>query len=508
MNDARAASPLRRMLYLGPPERFEALAGQLAITTEQAEQALARGAFRLLLPVSDTEGGAVFEVERAATVDIAVERIDADCFDLVLLDARPRPGEPRRWFSDTAAAELCDRLANEPNPLRRYRSARVLAILPEAPNTGSETYLVGRHRLGGFLVSPFSREQFFETLARLLILRATGKTALCVTGTGMESVLFAAGAVEALDEELAPRRMHGCELFIGNSSASLVAALVAQGVTGHELANVLAGRSGRLSRFDRRALTPSALGEAVELGGKLAKALLRPRFLQRDALDAVATAVPVGLSSNKALEDWLRTELAKPGLTDDLRELAGRLYIGATDLDRFTPSVFGEPGLMQVSVASAVAASGAFLPVFAPVRVNGRDYIDGLFTRTAHVELAVRKGATLVFVIQPHTPAAVTQGATPMRRRGGLDVAWQAFKALVHSRFMQAMERMIEQYPHVEFVVVKPDPALAEKLPRPSLSATLPLHVMEAGALTARDALADFRQHRATSLTRHGWRGR
>ena len=55
-------------------------------------------------------------------------------------------------------------------------------------------------------------------------------------------------------------------------------------------------------------------------------------------------------------------------------------------------------------VSRAVQASTALPGLYRPVRIGGRDYVDGGVKKTAHINLAIRHGADLVVCINPIVP--------------------------------------------------------------------------------------------------------
>ena len=55
-------------------------------------------------------------------------------------------------------------------------------------------------------------------------------------------------------------------------------------------------------------------------------------------------------------------------------------------------------------ISTAVRASGALPMVYAPVRVGGRELIDGGIVSTTNLDIAVEAGAKLVVVINPIVP--------------------------------------------------------------------------------------------------------
>jgi len=167
-------------------------------------------------------------------------------------------------------------------------------------------------------------------------------------------------------------------------------------------------------------------------------------------------AIPSGFFSNDNMRKFIRKELQRPGRSDRFHDLEKELYIGATDQDTSEHVVFGDRGWDDVRISDAVRASTALVPFYSPAWVRGRWFVDGSYTRTSELETAVRKGATLVVIIDPLVP--IRSGVSGyVRRKGGLFGGIQGVKALVHTRFVEGYRRALEQYPHVDFLVIVPE---------------------------------------------------
>lgn len=164
--------------------------------------------------------------------------------------------------------------------------------------------------------------------------------------------------------------------FIGTSAGSIVAASLAAGIDPAErLALDAAGRStGRSSgEMARRGRLPSALTAALQAGGAAAAPL---------ASFALSSSAPGGALMRRAMLSrvpagerslgQLGRMIAAAGVSFD-----GRLRIAAVELRSGRRVMFGAPGAPSCSVAEAVLASCAIPGVFAPVRIGGRDYVDG-----------------------------------------------------------------------------------------------------------------------------------
>src|SRR5436190_1742301 len=187
-----------------------------------------------------------------------------------------------------------------------------------------------------------------------------------------------------------------------------------------------------------------------------------------DVLLGLAEVLPSGAYTGAGIETYLREVLSEPGRTDDFRQLECELYITATDLDTCERVVFGVEGSDDTSISTAVRASGALPMVYAPVRVNDRELIDGGIVSTTNLDIAVEAGAKFVVVINPIVPfvndfSTTVRTLRGTRRRRVTDLGfpqfgYQAFKLVAHQRLHEAVSQWKERYPGVDIILIEPDP--------------------------------------------------
>jgi NTE family protein len=165
--------------------------------------------------------------------------------------------------------------------------------------------------------------------------------------------------------------------WIGTSAGSIVAASLAAGLDPAERLELdrtgLNAGSGTGSSGRRRGPFSGPLAAALQAGGAAAAplaslalnstaaggALMRRAMLRR---------VPAGERSLGELGRMIDAA----GVRFD-----GRLRIAAVEMSSGRRVMFGAPGAPSCSVAQAVLASCAIPGVFAPVAIDGRDYVDG-----------------------------------------------------------------------------------------------------------------------------------
>jgi predicted acylesterase/phospholipase RssA len=304
------------------------------------------------------------------------------------------------------------------------------------------------------------------------------KTALVLGGGGFTGGVYEIGALRALDLLAVNSSVNQFDVYVGTSAGSFIAALSANGVTPEEMMRVVT-RQGKLpfKDIDIGDLLRLNLGEIARKGALMpwrAALLARQMVTQRgavslmDAVMGLAEGLPSGLYSGSGIEAYLEKVLGEPGRTDDFSELACELYLTATDLDTCERVVFGVDRHEGVPISTAVRASGALPMVYAPVKVNGRELIDGGIVSTTNLDIAIEAGAKLVVVINPIVPyvndftatVRTLQGTRPRRvsDMGFPQIGYQAFKLVAHQRLHELKKGWEERYPGVDIVLIEPEP--------------------------------------------------
>jgi predicted acylesterase/phospholipase RssA len=304
------------------------------------------------------------------------------------------------------------------------------------------------------------------------------KTALVLGGGGFTGGVYEIGALRALDLLAVNSTVNNFDVYVGTSAGAFIAALCANGVTPEEMMQVVT-RQGKVAFKDidiGDLLRPNVL-EFARKGATMpfrAASLARQVVSQpggvslMDLLIGLADVLPSGLYTGAGIESYLRDVLNEPGRTDDFTELPCELYLTATDLDTCERVVFGVDGSEDVPISAAVRASGALPMVYAPVRINDRELIDGGMVSTTNLDIAVEAGARLVVVINPIVPfindfSADVKTLRGSRRRrvsdmGFAQIGYQAFKLVAHQRLHELAKTWEERYPGVDIVLIEPEP--------------------------------------------------
>lgn len=303
------------------------------------------------------------------------------------------------------------------------------------------------------------------------------KTALVLGGGGFTGGVYEIGALRAIDLLAVNSTVTNFDVYVGTSAGAFVAAMLANGIGPDEMMQVISERvPAELEDLDLdKVLRPNYLGflqkalmlplRTAELLGRLAR---MGEFSAIDVGVGLAEALPTGLYSGDGIADYVAAALSTEGRVNDFRLLDNELYLTATDLDTCERIVFGEDGWSDVPVSKAVQCSTTLPIVYKPVDLKGRQLIDGGIRSTTNVDIAVKKGAKFILVVNPLVPfvndfekTMTTVFGKRVRRVSDMGlpaIANQTFRLIAHARLHDAVERWQERYPGVDIVLLEPEP--------------------------------------------------
>jgi predicted acylesterase/phospholipase RssA len=290
---------------------------------------------------------------------------------------------------------------------------------------------------------------------------------LVCAGGGITGAVYEIGCLRALDGLLG-RSLLDLDLYVGISGGAFVAALLAAGVSAPEMYDEVTARA--TTRFGV-ATTPIYRFGGLEFLKRSARA---PRVL-RDALVTALTGegrnlsdlawslfelLPPGLMETTGIQEYVHRLLLSRRHDDSFEALARPLFVVAVDLDSGEAVAFGRDGWRHVPVSKAVQASIALPGLYRPVRIDGRDYVDGGVKKTAHINLAIQSGADLVVCINPIVPFLNDTAGGPLRghlsNRGVTWVIDQAMRIMLHGRMEYGLERYRSEHPEVDVLLLEP----------------------------------------------------
>jgi len=300
---------------------------------------------------------------------------------------------------------------------------------------------------------------------------------LALAGGGPLGAIHEIGALCALQDSLRGLALDQLDGYVGVSAGSFVAATLANGMTPRQLCKAFIENDAPSSDLVEPSLfLRPAWGELARrlamLPGLSAQAAWRLAFKGDpllSALEHLGRALPTGIFSHAPVEAHLRRVLSAAGRSNDFRRLSRRLVIVATDLDSGASAPFGQPGLDDVPISLAVAASAALPGLFPPVPIGGRWYVDGALKKTLHASVLLDMGLDLVLCLNPLVPFDAThpsrdplraagEGRIPHLVDGGLPVVLsQTFRSLIHSRLELGLRGYRTSHPKTDLLLFEPD---------------------------------------------------
>ncbi len=336
-------------------------------------------------------------------------------------------------------------------------------------------------------------------------------------GGGVTGAVYEIGCLRALDE-LLDRELVDLDLYVGISGGAFVASLLAAGVSPREMydeavtpsRNSLGAASAPIFRLDgmeflrRAGRAPRVLAEALRTS------LSGEGRNWSDFAWSLFELLPAGLLDSSGIQEYLQRVFRARLRSDRFADLPRELNVVAVDLDSGEAVAFGRKGCRDVPVSKAVQASTALPGLYRPVRIKGRDYVDGGVRKTAHINLAIQGGADLVICINPIVPYLndTSRGALNghLSNRGITWVLDQVMRIMLHGRMEYGMERYKREHPEVDILLIEPTRDDMRMFGYNIMRTSARRLVAEHGYRTA---LAFFRRHAARQrrlFAKHGIR--
>jgi NTE family protein len=183
-----------------------------------------------------------------------------------------------------------------------------------------------------------------------------------------------------------------------------------------------------------------------------------------DFLMLFADALPSGFFDGEAIARYLSRVFQFTGKPDDFSRLNSDLQIIATDLDNGERVVFGSGHIDRVPISRAAAASAALPVLYAPVKLNGRELVDGGLRGTASIDVAIERGAELVICINPLVPFDNRARSIPRLGSDARTVSEKGFSAVInqvsrtalHAGLQYHIKQVRRSHPEVDIVLIEP----------------------------------------------------
>jgi NTE family protein len=454
-----------------------------------AEQALEATA-RRVSPIRAQKVRLGFETSAAR----ALAKLRSTRADALVVDARGELGGPE----DSPSLSILRSLFAEHDLARVVGREKTWLVVGGDARGAALAFEAGRMHLGGVISADDDArawESIWERIVTTISKARGGKVALCLAGGGTEGLLYELGVLRALDRFLPRTSVADADIVCGISAGAILGGFLANGIGPDEIRDGLRDGKGRLAPMRRSDLFDPNLGDLARRAARLSWDVLRG---QRTPLSALFRLPPAGIFAGSRLRGWLKERFTAPGMIDRFEDLPRKLFIGATDQDTSEHVLFGSQAAPKVPIHVAIRASTALAPFYAPEKIGDRYYVDGGFTRTTNMRVAVQEGATLVILVDPMVPITSRQ-AGHVAERGAIYGAMQGLKSLINGRFDKAVPTLRAMYPHVAFHLFQP----GEDTRRVMAGSPMKYFYREEIAEIAyRETLRDIRSSRFAQLSR------
>ena len=152
-------------------------------------------------------------------------------------------------------------------------------------------------------------------------------------------------------------------------------------------------------------------------------------------------------------------------------------------------------------VARAICASAATPILFAPVRIEGRDYVEGGLGAVAHADVALSFGCNLILLVNPMVPIQTDPAVRDIptghgtmqhvRDKGALWVYSQSWRVRTESRMREGLARFRTENPSTSVVLIEPDQSDATMFMSSPMNFAARRHILEHGYTQTTMSLRD-----------------
>jgi len=301
------------------------------------------------------------------------------------------------------------------------------------------------------------------------------KVALCLPGGGAMGAMFQVGALAALEDAIGGLEMSQFDLYVGSSSGASVAAALAGGVPVQRIYRALLDPADIYFGLERKHLLRIDLGEwrrvlvsalgALRHGASsiVSRGSALPSAKLWEELDRLYDSLPAGLFTLDGYERFLEEFFVRRSVPNAFPAMPKPLRIVAHDLDSGDVKLFGAPGDDDTPITRACIASMASPPLFSPVRIGDRHYINAGAGQLEHFDVAVAERAEVLVVVNPMVPVKVMAVPTghgerqSLRDKGMMWVLNQGTRIGMHKLFREACSRVTQQA-NVTVLTIEPSP--------------------------------------------------
>ncbi len=424
----------------------------------------------------------------------SLERLQSTYMNLFIMDLRWDPGMTDEEFDSNIrkAFDLIAQLDSSHDLEARYGFHRIVALV-SGPNPEQVDDIIAR--LGYEGIGRILRQyelgeaeqgnaKFIERVQDVIIELLFSpprrrRTALCLAGGGITGIYYEIGALKCIDDCLRANTaplpvINNFDMYFGISAGAVISGILTAGYSLEELmaaiANIDVGRIPPISLELMRIQNFNYVDIFHRL--KIATTATADVFWktltlqEKPALDTLWNKYSEVLGPpfhSGHLENIVSDILTARGATNNFRELPRGLYIGATDQDAKKHVLFGSEDFDHIPISKAIQASISIHPAFSSVKIRGRYYEDGAVTKTSNFAEAIKRGASLVLVLDPFLPF-VSRKVGYAHGKGLLYNLDQDIRTLSFTRFANTRNWVLRKHPDVRSYTFVPSNRLRQLL--------------------------------------------
>lgn len=401
------------------------------------------------------------------TVEGALSRLGEYYISLVLIDVRWREGGDLEAWIDQVL-RLLQQMDTTEDLEQRYGFHRIMVLVsgPDHDRVDRLIAALGAHGVGRVLrqrrqddPEPAFVGRAMGEVMRMIGDRRSGLRALCAAGGGITGIYYELGALKCINDCIGDGALNRFELYFGISAGAVVTGLLSVGYSVDEIMAAIAGvEGGRIPSLNLALLRTSHLNYRDYVrrvrrasGSVPARVWRLLRSRRREDLSHLLFEygdVLMPPFHARSFEEVLRQVFSAPGATNSFHHLPRRLFIGASDQDARQHVLFGDGENQDVSISRAIQASLSFNPAFASVPIGGRFYEDGAVTRTTNFAEAIRRGAKLIFLLDPFVPYVSAEPGFAAGQ-GMLYNVDQNIRTVSYTRFENTRNWVLRRHPDV-----------------------------------------------------------
>jgi predicted acylesterase/phospholipase RssA len=349
------------------------------------------------------------------------------------------------------------------------------------------------------------------------------KTAIVLGGGGITGGVYEIGVLKALDDFITNKSLNDFDIFVGTSVGSSISAALANRITPNELFNSLVGKSTRLSPLTSKDIFKLNFSEFFGIIPKIPIKFYQAFFNylknRKDEkildviIDFIYELLPNGLFTTDGIEKYVKNYSSHYGYTDNFHELVKELYITSCDLNTGQRIIFGESKTRDIPISRAIAGSIAMPLFYKPVKIKGRELVDGGVKRTLHLDIAIKHGAKLIICINPIVPFTFDyrkikeQNTNPRFKSIGelglLNIINQVFRMMIHARVELGIHKVREENPDVDIILIEPKKDDLKMFSYNMMKYSARVTIAEHGFLDAREKIKNKFDHYKEILARH-----